>query len=409
MGWAENSARPDSVSQYYLAYLGEAAETVESAIARLERCELASRVTDPAWASATDIAHRIKGNAAMYDQADLGLAAERVERAMRSRTSPSDTADRLNTLRGFAQHIRMTCADIRADQHETDDVPEPALSAPRPPALPQPVREPSPERVAPAAPKASGSRRSVVIAYRDPWVSELVASMFDPTIQANSASTPQELMQLVSSVGPDLVIMEDGFDTTDTQAGEDGTTQLLRSVVSHPALPEVFVAFQPNSPARIAKALSMGVVGFSEDPLDVLSLSEFVNARFKDEAPTVLVVDDDPVVRDLLTRILGSAGIEVLTAGDGLEALDVLSDVTPDLVLLDRFMPRLEGGTVLYEIRNKVNLKSTPVLILTAMANQGEAKSWFDRGAADFIPKPFDPEEVLMRVRRHLGAKNKVA
>jgi len=65
-------------------------------------------------------------------------------------------------------------------------------------------------------------------------------------------------------------------------------------------------------------------------------------------------------------------------------------------------MPRLEGGTVLYEIQSKINLKSIPVLILTAMVNQGEATSWFERGATDFIPKPFDPEEVLMRVKQHL-------
>ena len=68
-------------------------------------------------------------------------------------------------------------------------------------------------------------------------------------------------------------------------------------------------------------------------------------------------------------------------------------------------MPRLEGGTVLYEIQNKINLKSIPVLILTAMVNQGEAKSWFERGAADFIPKPFDPDEVVMRVKQHLETR----
>jgi len=62
-----------------------------------------------------------------------------------------------------------------------------------------------------------------------------------------------------------------------------------------------------------------------------------------------------------------------------------------------------------YEIQNKINLKSIPVLILTAMVNQGEAKSWFERGASDFIPKPFDPEEVLMRVRRHLKQRQRIA
>ena len=102
-------------------------------------------------------------------------------------------------------------------------------------------------------------------------------------------------------------------------------------------------------------------------------------------------------------------GLNVDIAGDGLEALNYLGQTRPDLVLLDRFMPRLEGGTVLYEIQNKINLKSIPVLILTSMVNHGEAKSWFERGAADFIPKPFDPEEVVLRVKQHLNKRYNAA
>jgi len=118
--------------------------------------------------------------------------------------------------------------------------------------------------------------------------------------------------------------------------------------------------------------------------------------------------DDDPMVRNLLEYSLKSAGYKVETATDGLEALTYLATDTPDLILLDRFMPRLEGGTVLYEIQSKINLKSIPVLILTAMDNQGEAKSWFERGAADFIPKPFDPAEVVMRVKQHLNSSQRI-
>jgi len=132
--------------------------------------------------------------------------------------------------------------------------------------------------------------------------------------------------------------------------------------------------------------------------------------KYLDQPPqSVLVVDDDPMVRELLKHSLASGGLIVDTASDGIEALSYLSQKTPDLILLDRFMPRLEGGTVLYEVQNKINLKSIPVLILTAMVNRGEAKSWFERGAADFIPKPFDPEEVLMRVKQHLEAKQRLA
>ena len=162
-------------------------------------------------------------------------------------------------------------------------------------------------------------------------------------------------------------------------------------------------------PEAIAEAISFGVDGFSEDKLEILDIVNSARAFIHKPAKSVLVVDDDPVVQQLLTQALKSAGLQVDTAKDGLDALNYLASTTPDLVLLDRFMPRLEGGTVLYEIKNKINLKSIPVLILTSMVNQGEAKNWFERGAADFIPKPFDPEEVVMRVKQHLDKRYNAA
>ena len=171
----------------------------------------------------------------------------------------------------------------------------------------------------------------------------------------------------------------------------------------------VFLAFDADTPEAIAQAISLGVDGFSEDKLEILDVVNSVRKLIHKPAKSVLVVDDDPVVQQLLTQALKSAGLNVDTAKDGIDALNYLSENTPDLILLDRFMPRLEGGTVLYEIQNKINLKSIPVLILTSMVNQGEAKSWFERGAADFIPKPFDPQEVVMRAKQHLDRKYNAA
>jgi len=181
-------------------------------------------------------------------------------------------------------------------------------------------------------------------------------------------------------------------------------------VAAHPESPvPIYMAFGSESHEQVAKAISLGVSGFATDKHDILEIVNFVKTFF-DEAPqSVLVVDDDPMVQALLKHTLSASGYRVSTASDGIEALDYLSQNAPDIILLDRFMPRLEGGTVLYEIQNKINLKSIPVLILTAMVNRGEAKTWFERGAADFIPKPFDPDEVLMRVKQHLEVKQKIA
>jgi len=250
----------------------------------------------------------------------------------------------------------------------------------------------------------SVDRKSILLAYQDAWVCELLASLLEPEYKVVMAHTRLDVLELVRQETPSLLILEDNLDGTKAL---DLLKKLDAQGRAEP-LP-VFIAFDKNSHEDIAKAISFGVQGFTDDKHEILEIVDSAR-KYLDQPPqSVLVVDDDPMVRELLKHSLASGGLIVDTASDGIEALSYLSQKTPDLILLDRFMPRLEGGTVLYEVQNKINLKSIPVLILTAMVNRGEAKSWFERGAADFIPKPFDPEEVLMRVKQHLEAKQRLA
>ena len=227
-----------------------------------------------------------------------------------------------------------------------------------------------------------------------------MASLLDPEFSVISCHTKDDVFRNIKNIPVDLLILENSF------CDESGLDLLkgLRAAQDTQNL-LVFIAFDADMPEAIAEAISLGVDGFAEDKLEILDVVNSARALINKPAKSVLVVDDDPVVQQLLSQVLKSAGLNVDIAEDGLQALNYLAQNTPDLVLLDRFMPRLEGGTVLYEIQNKINLKSIPVLILTSMVNQGEAKSWFERGAADFIPKPFDPEEVVMRVKKHLDIR----
>ena len=154
--------------------------------------------------------------------------------------------------------------------------------------------------------------------------------------------------------------------------------------------------------ADIAEALSLGVVDYFENSFDILPVALRIKEIIQKDKPRVLIVDDDSAVRSLLRHRFETDDIEVETANDGVAALKYLETHTPDLVILDRLMPRLEGTAVLYEIKNKINLKSIPVMILTAMSNRNEASEWFKRGAVDFIAKPFNPDEVLMRARKYI-------
>ena len=111
----------------------------------------------------------------------------------------------------------------------------------------------------------------------------------------------------------------------------------------------------------------------------------------------VLVVDDEPAVRDALDRALRSNGYRVSTADDGEDGLERISDASPDLVVLDVLMPRLDGLEACRRLRARGD--RTPVLMLTARDAVGDRVEGLDAGADDYLVKPFALEELLARIR----------
>ncbi len=118
---------------------------------------------------------------------------------------------------------------------------------------------------------------------------------------------------------------------------------------------------------------------------------------------TVLVVEDDPDVRELIARKLAQAGFEVHTRQDGQAGLEATSEVAPDIVLLDVMMPRLDGIEVCRRMRAEPSTASVPVIMLTAKAQEADVDRGFGVGADDYIIKPFSPRELLNRVQAVLA------
>ncbi|WUT06133.1 response regulator [Streptomyces sp. NBC_00704] len=112
----------------------------------------------------------------------------------------------------------------------------------------------------------------------------------------------------------------------------------------------------------------------------------------------VLVVDDNKVIRQLIRVNLELEGIEVVTASDGAECLDVVHQVRPDLVTLDVVMPRLDGLGTAARLRADPRTRDLPLVIISA-CTQYEVESGLDVGVDAFLPKPFDPAELVSVVR----------
>ncbi|MBC5815978.1 MAG: response regulator [Candidatus Eremiobacteraeota bacterium] len=112
-----------------------------------------------------------------------------------------------------------------------------------------------------------------------------------------------------------------------------------------------------------------------------------------------MVVDDDRNLRKIITTNLEFAGYDVTSAASGVEAIQILEDLQPDLVLLDVMMPAMDGYETTRRIRKHPTNSHVPIILLTAKGEVEDKVAGFDAGADDYITKPFGPQEMLARVR----------
>jgi signal transduction histidine kinase len=123
---------------------------------------------------------------------------------------------------------------------------------------------------------------------------------------------------------------------------------------------------------------------------------------------TVLVVDDEPDVRALIAEVLGACW-SVIEAEDGVEALAILQEKKPDVVVADMTMPRMDGAALLREIRSTPSISHTPVIVLTAAGGAAWETAILASGADDYLSKPFSPEVLRARVRLQMRIRGLVA
>ena len=118
---------------------------------------------------------------------------------------------------------------------------------------------------------------------------------------------------------------------------------------------------------------------------------------------SILIVDDSQLVLDINSFALSSAGFEVYTAPGGHEALEIMSTEDIDIVVVDINMPGMDGYTVIRKMRADKALQEMPAIIITTEAEAADKKKGFDAGANAYLVKPFQPEELIGRIRLLIG------
>ena len=120
-------------------------------------------------------------------------------------------------------------------------------------------------------------------------------------------------------------------------------------------------------------------------------------------ARRILIADDDPLLRSLLVHRLSADGYQVVVAEDGSQALTAITDLKPDLIVLDALMPVMDGFEVLRRLKG-ARAMVAPIIMLTALKREQDIVGALQLGAADYLVKPFIPDELSQRVRRLLSS-----
>lgn len=115
--------------------------------------------------------------------------------------------------------------------------------------------------------------------------------------------------------------------------------------------------------------------------------------------PTILIVDDEPAIRDMVKLSLDVAGFKVLEAGETRTAHELVVDHRPDLILLDWMLPGTSGIEFLRRLRRDDNTREVPVIMLTARTDEENKLTGLEGGADDYITKPFSPRELVARIK----------
>lgn len=121
----------------------------------------------------------------------------------------------------------------------------------------------------------------------------------------------------------------------------------------------------------------------------------------------ILIADDDPIIIKLLQVNLEMEGYDVTTAHDGQDAVEKAKADTPDLVILDIMMPRMDGWTARSELLEVPELAEVPVIFLSARAQQADLRKGYEAGVAEYVTKPFDPVDLLEIIEQILNGTYK--
>ncbi len=237
---------------------------------------------------------------------------------------------------------------------------------------------------------------SVLVIDDDPSVRDVVKrSLSKEGVSVMTAASGEEGLELARKHQPDVI-------TLDVQMpGMDGW-EVLKTLKSDPELRQIAVIMMTNIDEKTT-GYALGAAEYMTKPVDRDHLVAVLK-KFRNNASTrpVLVVEDDPSVREIVRRALSQEGLKVLEAANGIEALARLAESPPSLILLDLMMPELDGFGFIEELRRRDEWSRIPVVVLTAKDLSSEDRSRLEQFTSAVLVKKGQSPDALIREMRDL-------
>lgn len=359
----------------YIKDLWQREDVVLDALAKLDADEL----KDQNLRILEDVAHKLVGTGRTYQFPQISDAARIVEDLV----CDKDAVEK-STIHPALLHLLESCAQARElfeaedEKFETNNVAE-AVEA----------------KV--ANPKAT-SLPAVLIIDDDPQTRELLKQFISEYADCTLAENSEQAEAFMAQQAFDLVLLDNKM------PGEKNGIELLKLIKASNELKHIDVVMITASgePKAVLESLTAGAADYVIKPFNPSDVATKLKTRLTHLQQTIMVVDDDPAVQNLLQAKFRTLGIKCVTFDDGLVALDELENVQPDLIILDRILPGLEGIAVLHKILAKDDYQDTPVVMLSAKRDNKDIMMGLQFGAADYVVKPFNLDELVLRCQRLL-------
>jgi DNA-binding response OmpR family regulator len=231
---------------------------------------------------------------------------------------------------------------------------------------------------------------TILIADDDPAILNLVLQLLAPWTNVECAQSGRAALDAIERRRFDLVILDCEM------ADMSGLDVLLQIGRMDPDIRSpVMMLSAVREPEKVSRLIAAGAQNYLIKPIAPDRLIERISILLNRQKKIIMIVDDDPLIREIFRKRLTQRGHEVVLATNGAQALSVARRSYPQAIVLDRQMPRLDGIGFLQELRRQDRTRSIPVIMLSAKCESDDIYSGYREGANAYISKPFVPDQVI--------------